>query len=125
VIYVAGSHTRSVTVVAPTVSAMANFAIKKMTCLSCKGPIEDKSSKAVCSNCVHLLPALYTAKVDEQEVVETKFAKLWTQCQRCQGSLHQEVICTSQDCPIFYMRKKAQKDLVDTGSMLERFQYEW
>jgi hypothetical protein len=27
---------------------------------------------------------------------------LWSQCQRCQGSLHQDVLCTSRDCPIFY-----------------------
>lgn len=33
---------------------------------------------------------------------------LWTQCQRCQGSLHQDVLCTSRDCPIFYRRKKVR-----------------
>lgn len=34
------------------------------------------------------------------------YSKLWTQCQRCQGSLLQDVLCTSRDCPIFYRRKK-------------------
>ena len=29
---------------------------------------------------------------------EEKFSRLWTQCQRCQGSLHQDVLCTSRDC---------------------------
>ncbi|KAF7239738.1 DNA polymerase delta catalytic subunit [Varanus komodoensis] len=38
--------------------------------------------------------------------LEEKFSRLWTQCQRCQGSLHEDVLCTSRDCPIFYMRKK-------------------
>ena len=44
------------------------------------------------------------------ELQET-FGRLWTQCQRCQGSLHADVLCTSRDCPIFYQRKKVQKDL--------------
>ncbi|KAG6817533.1 DNA-directed DNA polymerase delta [Tephrocybe sp. NHM501043] len=37
------------------------------------------------------------------------------------SSLHQDVLCTSKDCPIFYMRKKAQKDVEDASSVLERF----
>ena len=40
--------------------------------------------------------------------LEGAFSALWTQCQRCQGSLHQDVLCTSRDCPIFYRRKKAR-----------------
>ncbi|KAJ1561863.1 DNA-directed DNA polymerase delta [Cladochytrium tenue] len=57
--------------------------------------------------------------------LEVKFARLWTQCQRCQGSLHQDVICSAQDCPIFYMRKKAQKDLNEAAATVQRFSYEW
>jgi DNA polymerase delta subunit 1 len=33
----------------------------------------------------------------------------------------QDVLCTSKDCPIFYMRKKAQKDVEDAAAILERF----
>jgi hypothetical protein len=33
----------------------------------------------------------------------------------------QDVLCTSKDCPIFYMRKKAQKDVEDATAVLERF----
>ncbi|PSR90585.1 hypothetical protein PHLCEN_2v4878 [Hermanssonia centrifuga] len=36
----------------------------------------------------------------------------------------QDVLCTSRDCPIFYMRKKAQKDVEDASAVLERFDYE-
>ena len=31
---------------------------------------------------------------------------------------------TSRDCPVFYMRKKAQKDVEDAVAMLERFDHE-
>ena len=49
--------------------------------------------------------------------------QVWTQCQRCQGSLHQEVLCTSRDCPIFYRRKKVQKDLQEAQDALARFEW--
>jgi len=52
---------------------------------------------------------------------EKNYHKLWTQCQRCQGSLTQEVLCTNRDCPIFYRRVKARKDLEDARKVLEQF----
>merc|ERR1719261_1077692 len=36
---------------------------------------------------------------------------LCKQCQRCQGSLHQEVICSNRDCDIFYRRTKVRRDV--------------
>ena len=36
----------------------------------------------------------------------------------------QDVLCTSKDCPIFYMRKKSQKDVEDAVFTLERFDNE-
>lgn len=54
--------------------------------------------------------------------LESSFSALWTQCQRCQGSLHQDVLCTSRDCPIFYRRKKVQKDLTEAHAVLNRFE---
>ena len=30
--------------------------------------------------------------------LEDKFGRLWTQCQRCQGSVINDVLCTSRDC---------------------------
>ncbi|EEB88164.1 hypothetical protein MPER_14144, partial [Moniliophthora perniciosa FA553] len=32
-----------------------------------------------------------------------------------------KALCISKDCPIFYMRKKAQKDVEDANTVLERF----
>lgn len=54
--------------------------------------------------------------------LEAQYGALWTQCQRCQGSLHQDVLCTSRDCPIFYRRKKVQKDLNEAQASLVRFE---
>ena len=48
--------------------------------------------------------------------LEAAYGALWTQCQRCQGSLHQDVLCTSRDCPIFYRRKKVRGVVCTQGS---------
>ena len=52
---------------------------------------------------------------------EESFSRLWTECQRCQGSTHNDVLCSNCDCPIFYKRKKVQKDLADGQDALDRF----
>jgi len=33
-------------------------------------------------------------QITQLGALESKFSRLWTQCQRCQGSLHEEVLCT-------------------------------
>ncbi|GJN91710.1 hypothetical protein Rhopal_004733-T1 [Rhodotorula paludigena] len=110
----AGDHTRTVSIVAPTVGGLMKFAVKTVTCLGCKTPLKKDS-----------LTELHARQVALATSAETAFARLWTQCQRCQGSLHQDVLCTSKDCPIFYMRKKAQKEAVDAVGTLQRFDGEW
>jgi DNA polymerase delta subunit 1 len=67
---------------------------------------------------------IYFKQLSAVSELEDQFSALWTQCQRCQGSLHQDVLCTSRDCPIFYRRKKVQKDLGEAHLLLDRFQ-EW
>jgi hypothetical protein len=54
---------------------------------------------------------IYTRGLASVNDLEGAFSQLWTQCQRCQGSLHQDVLCTSRDCPIFYRRKKVHLPL--------------
>lgn len=71
------------------------------------------------------MPELYQKHVAATSQLQVAFARLWTQCQRCQGSLHQDVLCTNKDCPIFYRRKKAQKDVEDSVAILDRFDGEW
>jgi DNA polymerase delta subunit 1 len=112
-------------VAAPTTGGLMKFAVKRATCLGCKAPLKAGLTDAVCEHCKPDLPELYVKQVESVRDLETKFGELWTQCQRCQGSLHQDVICTSQDCPIFYMRKKVQKDMKENISTLDRFNFMW
>mmetsp|Transcript_2120 Transcript_2120/g.4105 ORF Transcript_2120/g.4105 Transcript_2120/m.4105 type:complete len:90 (+) Transcript_2120:848-1117(+) len=52
---------------------------------------------------------------------QREFHKLWTHCQRCQGSTTQEVLCSNRDCPIFYKRTKVRKDLEEAQKLLKEF----
>ncbi|CAG8952705.1 hypothetical protein HYFRA_00008949 [Hymenoscyphus fraxineus] len=122
----AGDHTRSISVAAPTLGGLMKFAKKTFTCMGCKKPLSGKeeSGGAVCSNCAPRIGELYTKTLNKVSDLEVRFSRLWTQCQRCQGSMHCEVICSSKDCPIFYMRMKAKKDVEDAGKELGRFDHD-
>ncbi|ORY41158.1 hypothetical protein LY90DRAFT_661817 [Neocallimastix californiae] len=118
-----GNHTRVISVAAPTIGGLMKFAVKQETCMGCKAILR-KDEKAVCFHCRPKLGELYQRQIMQFNLSEKKYSRLWTQCQRCQGSLHQDIICTSKDCPIFYMRKKIQKDMKDNIKQIERFQFE-
>ncbi|KAI9671503.1 MAG: DNA-directed DNA polymerase delta [Caeruleum heppii] len=121
-----GEHTRSITVAAPSLGGLMKFTKKTMTCMGCKKPLTGKaeSAGAVCDNCRPRVGELYQKTLTKVSDLEVRFGRLWTQCQRCQGSLHCEVICSSKDCPIFYMRMKAKKDVEDAGKDLTRFDHD-
>ena len=102
------------------------------TCLNCRIPLKKgvvagsvPKSRAVCEKCLDSETDVYHAKLMQANVLSERYTRLWTECQRCQGSLHQDILCTSRDCPIFYMRKKVQKDMEANVKVLERFDTSW
>ncbi|XP_043698298.1 DNA polymerase delta catalytic subunit [Telopea speciosissima] len=117
-----GSHTRSVYISTPSSGGIMKFAKKKLSCFGCKALISD-ADQALCSHCKGREAELYCKTVANVHDLETLFGRLWTQCQECQGSLHQDVLCTSRDCPIFYRRKKAQKDMAEAKMQLDRWKF--
>ncbi|KAL3894169.1 MAG: hypothetical protein SGCHY_005433, partial [Lobulomycetales sp.] len=118
----AGDHTRAISITAPSKGGLMKFAVRNATCLGCKVPL-GKVDTGVCRNCAPNIAEIYQENLDKMNRLEVRFGRLWTQCQRCQGSLQSDVICTSQDCPIFYMRKKVQKDVVEATNTIARFDY--
>lgn len=132
-IFQAGEHTRTIHMAVPTLGALRKFAIKTESCLGCKAPLKEEGrikpllsiEKLVCKFCRPDLQKYYLKQVDVTKKQEIKYGRLWTQCQRCQGSLHQDVLCTSKDCPIFYMRKKAQNEVKEASDLLEKFNFDW
>ncbi|KAN0000981.1 hypothetical protein ACTFIZ_001434 [Dictyostelium cf. discoideum] len=97
---------------------------KKKVCMSCPKELTDTES-TTCINCQHKEASLYQTSLEKVTNLETKFSEAWTQCQRCSGSLHQPVLCSNRDCPIFYMRTKVQLDLIEAKKTLNRFNVEW
>lgn len=114
-----GDHTRTKTFVMSKVGGLSAFTKKKSTCIGCKAVLDNNN--AVCKHCKVKESEIYQKEICHLSALEARFSRLWTQCQRCQGSLHEDVICTSRDCPIFYMRKKVQKDVQDQDKVLKRF----
>uniref|UniRef100_A0A7N6C4M1 DNA polymerase n=1 Tax=Anabas testudineus TaxID=64144 RepID=A0A7N6C4M1_ANATE len=114
-----GDHTRCKTVLTSKVGGLMAFAQRRSTCIGCKAVL--KTDAAVCDFCKKKESELYQKEIFHLNTLEERFSRLWTQCQRCQGSLHEDVLCTSRDCPIFYMRKKVQKDLDDQSKLVSRF----
>ncbi|KAK4490648.1 hypothetical protein RD792_001339 [Penstemon davidsonii] len=141
-----GSHTRSISISTPSNSGIMKFAKKQATCIGCKALISN-SDHTLCSHCKGREAELYCKSVANGgrflfsvADLEQLFGRLWTQCQECQGSLHQDVLCTrlditvsddskkcyilfSRDCPIFYRRKKAQKDMAEARVQLDRWSF--
>nr|XP_022902030.1 DNA polymerase delta catalytic subunit [Onthophagus taurus] len=117
-----GEHTRKKTVVTSKVSALARFTEKKETCLGCRTVLKgDYEKEALCQYCKPKEMSLYINELEQHRQLESRFSALYTECQRCQGSLHEEVLCTNRDCPIFYIRKKVQMELETTEKKICRF----
>jgi DNA polymerase delta subunit 1 len=88
-----GSHTRSVSISTPSNSGIMKFAKKRASCIGCRTPITEEN-QTLCIHCKGREAELYQKTVTNVRDLEQLFGRLWTQCQRCQGSLHQDVLCT-------------------------------
>jgi DNA polymerase delta subunit 1 len=115
-----GEHTRTIQITAPSTGIMSKFAVKKETCYGCKSVLSG-SDTILCGFCRPRAAEFYLSALSKNNELERLYSQLWTQCQRCQGSLLQEVICNNFDCPIFYMRKKVQKEVVIANTVVQKF----
>lgn len=90
-----GEHTRTRSIVTSKVGALAAFTKKKASCIGCKSVLpSDREKMALCRYCEPKEIEFYQTELYAGRKLEEKFCRLWTECQRCQGSLHQEVLCT-------------------------------
>ncbi|KNC85933.1 DNA polymerase delta catalytic subunit [Sphaeroforma arctica JP610] len=119
-----GDHTRKVSVLTPMTGGLMKFTKKVATCVSCKSRLP-RDDLAICEHCKPHEGDILRREVDNMRDLEEKFSRLWSQCQRCQGSLHQDILCTSRDCPIFYMRSKVKQDLSVQQKVIDRFGDDW
>lgn len=117
-----GEHTRTISVITPKKGGMMKFAKVRLKCLGCKSPINEG---ALCEYCMPKEAEYYAKNLGAVTKLEKVYASLWTECQRCMGDVCHDVLCSNGDCPIFYRRRKAQKDLDTASERIARFGLEW
>jgi DNA polymerase delta subunit 1 len=119
-----GDHMKDVSIPTPKKGGIIGYTAVRPSCQGCRVSLAP-GEETLCRHCLPKAPVYYSRQLDAVCQKEREFGRLWTQCQSCQGSLHQEVLCTARDCPIFYMRTKVQMDLVNARAALEKFDIEW
>lgn len=118
-----GTHTSVKKIAVGGIGALSSFVVSGLRCLGCRSVI---NSGAFCQHCSteKRVPVVFE-KLRDFSDKERDFHRLWIECQRCQGSMFQDVICTSRDCPIFYRRMKSKKELNQlTNSVISRLNAE-
>jgi DNA polymerase delta subunit 1 len=122
-----GEHTRVITNPTPVSGGIMGFIQKRKQCIRCRVTMNKEDEEF--PTCAACRPKEVDSFIQQNEILrqaEQKFCRLWTQCQACQGSLIQPVICSSRDCPLFYTRKKVQKEVSDLTIKVNEFKsIEW
>ncbi|CAI7866926.1 unnamed protein product, partial [Closterium sp. NIES-54] len=88
-----GAHTRAVSISTPSTGGIMRFAKVRLSCLGCKTPLSG-NSHTLCAHCMDREGEIYQRITSNVRECEEQFGRLWVECQRCQGSLHQDVLCT-------------------------------
>ncbi|RVD93034.1 dna polymerase delta catalytic subunit [Tubulinosema ratisbonensis] len=115
-----GDHTRT-HVAASAKGPMSQFIKKAVTCVGCKTP-----GKILCDFCKKDFVKHFLTLQTEVENKKVVFSECWVECQRCMGSVSNEVMCVNKDCPIFYKRTKVMKDLETSYTKLEKLRnFDW
>jgi len=117
-----GEHTRKRYQPKASSGGLAKYIQAQRSCMNCKGQIKQG---ALCETCHAMAPEIVVNKAGQLNQAEALFQELWSECQRCQASYTQEVLCANRDCPIFYRREKVKKELGVVREELEKLQQEW
>jgi DNA polymerase delta subunit 1 len=117
-----GEHTRTVVTRTPaaTSGGIMTWAVRGTQCLGCRTRMPD-GARGVCDGCRPREAEIYMGALETAAALECDFARLWTQCQDCQGGSHQEVLCSNNDCPIYYRRVMVRKDLATATARVAQF----
>lgn len=101
-----GEHT---TVISQNVSVngpMNAFVKTLEECVGCRKP-----GCILCSSCSGEFLRHYITLQRQFDEKAAQYNACWVQCQRCQGSIVNEVLCINRICPIWYKRTKIKKEI--------------
>jgi len=113
-----GAHMRKLSNPTPATGALSMFVKKSLRCLGCKALIKDGS---LCKHCLeHKAAEVVMEKLTDLNQKQQEYNRLWTNCQRCQGSFTQPVICSNRDCDVFYRRAGVRKEVQSMEESMAR-----
>ena len=101
-------------------TSLSTFVTKGVRCLSCQVVMRNGAG-AVCRDCMPKQATVYQELMQKYDLKQRLYNAAWTRCQRCQGSLHTNVVCGNRDCDNFYRRIAYQVDIEDLVEQLNRF----
>ena len=89
---------------------------KAKTCAGCKSSTV-RLQHGLCSTCEPNRMQILLEVNEEKNQADALVHRLWTQCRKCQGTMHTDkpmsetdLQCAATSCPIFYKRTKARMD---------------
>lgn len=99
---------------------MGKFIAQSEGCPSCS--VRLAKGEKICKDCLagEQYKETYLRKRGEMQEVESEFARLWAECQRCQNSYLQDVICSNRDCQIYYRRIKVRNELAERADAVAK-----
>ncbi len=86
-----GEHTKNRCISKMGGTGLGKFFSAKVICLNCKTVIKEG---ALCPNCLSKRKGIFIERQIEFNNFCKRFHDLWVQCQRCQNSLHENIICS-------------------------------
>ena len=117
-----GDHTRRIHKATPTTGGLMKFAKVTQRCLGCRTTIASSAEDAaLCAACKPNEAEFYLGKLAEVRRCEKLFWQTSVQCQRITGNVMKDVLGIARDSELYYMHKKAQKDLKEARETLARF----
>lgn len=71
----------------------------------------EEETYLLCATCEPERVGVCLSEIGTLRKTEVAYARIWTNCQDCQGSRFKEVICGATGCPVFYKRLSLRQDL--------------
>lgn len=125
-----GDHTRGIHIAAP-INGMGAFVTRVPGCVSCKVPLPpERHSMALCEACdgdPDRRRSAYMTTLSAHVRNERSWHAHWVNCTRCVAQpptsipASRDILCTNNECPYYYSRMRAQKDLAKTSAQMARF----
>lgn len=116
-----GEHTKFINHSVPISGPLNAFLRPVEECVGCR-----KAGRILCDDCRKDFPRHFATITRLYNEKTRQYNECWVECQRCQGSLLNEVLCVNRICPIWYKRTKIKKELAPIQDKLVKIrQIEW